>query len=78
MVSVIATDSFGANSAPAIARINFLDVDNSTPVVDLNGPIASGLNFSTTFVEGSASAVPVRCFIHFTIHISCMYFFIDC
>ena len=59
-VTVIATDSFGANSEQAIARINFLSVDNNPPVVDLNGPLASGLNYSTTFVEGSSNAIPVR------------------
>lgn len=63
IVTVITTDSFGANSEQAVARINFLSVDNNPPVVDLNGPLASGLNYSTTFVEGSSNPIPVRVYI---------------
>jgi len=68
IITIIATDESGANSEPAVVRINFLSVDNNPPMVDLNGPLVSGLNHSTTFNEGSTTGIPVRkCVNHFTI-----------
>jgi len=64
VVTVIATDNSGANSEQAVARINFASVDNNPPVVDLNGPLSSGLDYLTTFVEGSSNAIPVRVYVN--------------
>ena len=44
-------DSFGAQSNPALARVNFEHLD-SPPILDLNGVTIPGNNFTTQFREG--------------------------
>ena len=58
MISFTATDDFGLTSLEAIALINFESVDNP-PMIDLNGNLIAGVNFTTVFTEGS-SMIPVR------------------
>ena len=58
MISFTATDDVGSTSQEAFALINFESVDNR-PIIDLNGNLIAGANFSTVFTEGS-SMIPVR------------------
>ena len=58
MISFIAADEVGATSMQAFAIINFESIDNP-PMIDLNGNMIAGMNFSAVFTEGS-SAIPVR------------------
>ena len=58
MISFIAADEVGATSMQAFAVVNFESIDNP-PMIDLNGNMIAGMNFSTVFTEGS-SAIPVR------------------
>lgn len=45
-------DSFGSPSEQATVRVTFDAIDD-TPVVDLNGPQAAGVNYSIDYNEGS-------------------------
>ena len=49
-VTFIVTDNGGAASDPAVARINFVAVDNP-PTLDLNGRERPGTNYTATFRE---------------------------
>ena len=50
-VTFIVVDSPGAQSNPAVARVNFEHLDNP-PILDLNGVTVPGNNFTTQFQEG--------------------------
>lgn len=46
-------DEFGSIGNQATAFVTFNSTDDS-PILDLNGPIQSGLDYSVQFIEGSA------------------------
>lgn len=62
LIIFTATDNVGDTSMEARAIVNFESIDNP-PMVDLNGNLIAGVNFSTMFTEGS-SMIPVRSMLH--------------
>ena len=53
------TDEDGAQSIPAIATIMFNMSDNK-PLLDLNGPLQSGFNYTINYNEDTQMPIPVR------------------
>ena len=57
-VIFVVSDDRSAQSFPATARVTFNSSDD-TPIIDLNGPMVPGLNFTVTYNEDTEDPVKV-------------------